>query len=237
MSFYSEFAPWYREVFPFREATYQFLCDHAGVQGSALLDAGCGPGSYCGRFLGDGFRVTGIDLDPKMIESASAAYPVGEFRCMDITALASLNRSFQLIYSIGNVLAYLSVERLEQFLGSVYEALEPGGSWIFQVVNWDYLLTQQEYTFPVITIDEGRVTFHRRYRHISPDHVAFEVWLSSGGDILFHEESKLYACSSETFLRLHAAAGFSLEGVYAGFDKSAFLKSRNSGLVMAFTKR
>ena len=236
MSFYSEFAPWYREVFPFREATYRFLGDHAGSAGSAVLDGGCGPGSYCGRFLSEGFRVTGIDLDPKMIDSAAAAYPAGEFRCMDIAALASLKSSFQLVYSIGNVLAYLSLDRLEQFLGDVYAALEPGGSWIFQVVNWDYLLCLQEYTFPVITIDDGQVAFHRRYRQISPEAVAFEVWLSSGERRLFHEQSELYPCSSEVFLRLHAAAGFSLDGVFAGFDKSAYLNSRNSGLVMAFRK-
>ena len=237
MSFYSDFAPYYELVFPFREQVYSFLREHAGVSGGAVLDAGCGPGHYCGMFLREGFRVTGIDLDGMMIDAASAAYPQGVFRCMDIAGIASLQSSFKLIYSIGNVLAHLPFESLEAFLGNVYAALETGGSWIVQLVNWDYLLTLRDYTFPVKVLAEGAVTFQRRYSQISPEGVVFEVLLTVEGKSVFNEQSQLYPFTSDLLLRLHQLAGFSLEGVYAGFDKSEFRKGRDSGLIMSYKKR
>ncbi len=236
MSFYSDFAPYYELVFPFREEVYSFLKEHAGRYGGAVLDAGCGPGHYCGMLLRDGFRVTGIDLDRMMIDSAAAAYPQGIFQCMDIAGIASLQSSFALVYSIGNVLAYLSFEKIEAFLADVYAALESGGFWIVQVVNWDYLLTLKDYTFPVKTLDGGAVTFHRCYSQISPEGVVFEVQLTVEGETVFNDQSHLYPFTSDRLLHLHQAAGFSLAGVYAGFDKSAFSKDRYSGLIMVFQK-
>ena len=58
MSLYSEFAPWYEQLFPFREEVYLFLREHAGTSGSRILDTGCGPGHYCDRFQRDGFPAT-----------------------------------------------------------------------------------------------------------------------------------------------------------------------------------
>jgi len=144
MSLYSEFAPWYEQLFPFREEVYLFLCEHAGTSGSSILDAGCGPGHYCARFQHYGFCSTGIDLDPKMIDEASASFPGSEFHCMSIEDISSLHRSFRLIYSTGNVVAHLSPARFSAFLQNVYTALEPGGC-------LNYILGLAEYRFPVKT--------------------------------------------------------------------------------------
>lgn len=236
MSFYSGFAPCYEQIFPFREGVYSFLREYAPPPCGIVLDAGCGTGHYCGRFFCDGYRVTGIDLDPKMIEVASANWPEVSFRCMDISSLGSLQPSFHLIYSIGNVLAHLPSSGLPSFLSTVYDALESGGFWIMQVVNWDYLLTQGEYTFPVKIIDNGTVEFHRRYPLVSPEEAVFEVELSRQGKTLFRERSRLYPVTSERYLRLHGEAGFVAEGLYPGFEKAEFMRDRNSGLVMVFRK-
>jgi SAM-dependent methyltransferase len=237
MSFYSEFAPFYDQFFPFREEVYSFLKQHAGCHGGAVLDAGCGPGRYCGRFMHDGFRVTGVDLDRKMIDAATVLYPEVTFRCMDIAGIASLAAPFQFIYSIGNVLAYLKPDGLAAFLGTVHASLEKGGRWIVQIVNWDYLLTLKEYTFPAKTFAAGSETFHRRYSLIEPERVVFEVQLSSGEETLFHESSILYPLTAEVLLSMHTVSGFSLEGIFSGFDASRFRNDRNSGMVMVFIKQ
>jgi SAM-dependent methyltransferase len=237
MSLYSEFAPWYEQLFPFREEVYLFLCEYAGTSGSSVLDAGCGPGHYCGRFQRDGFRSTGIDLDPKMIDEAAASSPESEFHCMNIADVATLRRSFRLIYSTGNVLAHLPSDRFSAFLQDVFTALEPGGCWIFQVVNWDYILGLAEYSFPVKTVGDGSVAFYRRYPLISQERVAFDVELVSGGQKVFYEQTTLYPLTADSLLQRHSAAGFSLTGIYAGFDKTPFNRERDSGLVMVFMKR
>ena len=236
MSLYSEFAPWYEQLFPFREEVYLFLREHAGTSGRSVLDAGCGPGHYCGRFQRDGFRSTGIDLDPKMIDEATASFPDSEFHCMNIADIATLRRSFRLIYSTGNVVAHLPPARFSAFLQDVYAALEPGGCWIFQVVNWDYILALAEYSFPVKTVGDGSVAFYRRYPLISQERVIFDVELVSGGQKVFNEQVTLYPLTADSFLQRHSAAGFSLTGIYAGFDKTPFNRERDSGLVMVFIK-
>ncbi|TLU53173.1 MAG: class I SAM-dependent methyltransferase [Chlorobium sp.] len=236
MSLYSEFAPWYEQLFPFREEVYLFLSEHAGTSGSSILDAGCGPGHYCSMFQHDGFRSTGIDLDPKMIDEAATSSPDSEFHCMSIENVASLRRSFRLIYSTGNVVAHLSPARFAAFLQNVYAALEPGGCWIFQVVNWDYILGLAEYRFPVKAVDDGSVAFYRRYPIISQERVIFDVELVSGGQKVFHEQTTLYPLTADSFLQRHSDAGFSLTGIYAGFDKTPFNRERDSGLVMVLMK-
>jgi len=236
MSLYSEFAGWYEQVFPFREEVYLFLCEHASHPGSAVLDAGCGPGHYCSRFHLDGFQATGIDLDPKMIAVAAATSPAVAYHAMDIAELASLKRSFRLIYSIGNVVAHLSPDRFSAFLGQVHAALEPGGCWIFQTVNWDYLLKLSEYRFPLKTVGDGSVFFNRRYLDISPEQVIFQVELLADNREIFSDQAILYPLTADDYLQCHETAGFALAGMYAGFDKTPFNSEQNSGLVMVFTK-
>jgi len=102
MSLYSEFAPWYEQLFPFREEVYLFLRKHAVTKGTCILDAGCGPGHYCSRFQRDGFLATGIDLDLNMVNEAATVFPDAEFHCMDIGSIASLHQSF------GSLLSQLS---------------------------------------------------------------------------------------------------------------------------------
>jgi 2-polyprenyl-3-methyl-5-hydroxy-6-metoxy-1,4-benzoquinol methylase len=237
MSFYSEFAVWYEQIFPFREEVYLFLREHAAPPGSTILDAGCGPGHYCSRFQLDGFRPTGIDLDPEMIAAASATSPAVTFHAMDIAELASLKQSFRLIYSIGNVVAHLSPDRFSAFLAQVHAALEPEGCWIFQTVNWDYLLTLSEYRFPLKTVGEGSLSFYRRYLDISPEQVIFDVELQADNQKIFSEQATLYPLTSDSFLQHHEAAGFTQEAIYGGFDKTPFSRKQNSGLVMVFTRR
>ena len=236
MSFYSEFAFCYEQLFPFREEVYLFLREHAAPPGSTVLDAGCGPGHYCRRFQQEGFRPTGIDLDPEMIAAASATSPTIAFHAMDIAELATLQQSFRFIYSIGNVVAHLSPGRFSAFLAQVHAALEPGGCWIFQTVNWDYLLSFTDYCFPLKTVGDPSLSFHRRYLDISPEQTIFDVELTAEERVIFNEQTTLYPLTADGFLQRHEAAGFSPEGTYGGFDKKPFSCDQNSGLVMVFTK-
>jgi len=237
MSLYSEFAFYYEQIFPFREEVYRFLCKHAAPAGCTVLDAGCGPGHYCRRFQQEGFRPTGIDLDSEMIAAAAATSPAIAFHAMDISELPTLKQSFRLIYSIGNVVAHLSPDSFSTFLDQVYAALEPGGCWIFQTVNWDYLLQFTQYHFPVKTVSDSSLSFHRRYLDISPEQAIFEVELMADDRMIFNDQTTLYPLTADDFLQRHEAAGFCMEGTYGGFDKTPFSREQNSGLIMVFTKR
>ncbi len=236
MSFYSEFAPYYEQVFPFREEVYAFLKGYAGVPGGAVLDIGCGPGHYSGRFARDGFAAVGIDLDSRMIGAAKGSYPKASFHCMDMADAGGLRGSFGLAYSIGNVLSHLSPGKLERFIAEVYALLAPGGCWVLQVVNWEAMLDRREYLFPVKTLDGGEMTFHRRYSGITPERVRFMFSLKRGDTSVFSEEFILYPVTSGRYLQLHERAGFICAGSYGAFGGEAFNRARSAALVMVFRK-
>jgi SAM-dependent methyltransferase len=235
-SFYSQFAPYYEQVFPFRAEVYNFLNGLAPSQGARILDLGCGPGHYCGRFSLDGYIAEGVDLDSNMIAAATAAYPGPTFRCGDIAGPDAFRGRYHLIYSIGNVLSHLSHASIEILADQIFQALEYSGYWVFQVVNWDYLLTRKEYSFAEKKIEDGQVSFYRTYPKITEREAYFDVRLMSEGKTLFQDRSTLYPMKSDSYDKLHLSRGFEFKGVYAGFDRSEFRKESDSGLVMVFRK-
>ena len=113
-----------------------------------------------------------------------------------------------------------------QFLDAVKDVLEPGAPWILQVMNWDYVLAQGAFTFPVIETSEG-LTFHREYRDISAAQVMFHTRLQSDVGVIFEDEVPLYPLRSADIARLHRERGFTPVdhfGSYAGdpFDPGLF---------------
>jgi SAM-dependent methyltransferase len=236
MSLYSEFSKYYEETFPLREEVYRFLKSYLPENGGHVLDLGCGPGHYCGKFQEDGYTAFGIDLDAEMINTARKNYPASSFSCMDMTDIYALHEKFDCIYTIGNVLAHIPNKTLYTLLPKVKNALHAGGYWIFQVVNWDYLLHLQHYTFPIKSLAKDTITFHREYETLSEAEVLFRTGMKSGDAFLFEEAVKLYPLRSDSYLEYHQKAGLDLCGVYADFKKSAFDKNVNSGMVFVFRK-
>ncbi|NTU57886.1 MAG: class I SAM-dependent methyltransferase [Chlorobiaceae bacterium] len=239
MSFYSRFAACYEQVFPFREEVYRFLLGHAGPADGSVLDVGCGPGHYCGRFARDGYRATGLDLDEAMVVEAGRHYPEAEFLCLDMRSAKTAGRGFRCIYSIGNVLAHLHREDLAPFIDSVHGMLVPGGCWIMQVMNWDALMTVRDYRFPDKTLKADGVpaVFQRRYSNIGRDSLTFSFSLNrTSGAEIFSERFTLYPVSGQEYVELHDAAGFRRSGVYADFSESPVRSDPGSGLVMAFVR-
>ena len=236
MSLYSEFYKQYEEAFPLREEVIGFLRNHFPKQGGAILDLGCGPGHYCGRFQQEGFSMMGIDLDEKMIEAARRRYPDARFECMDMNGIETIMAKFDTIYSIGNVVAHITPAQLHTLLPVISKLLHPGGYWVFQIVNWDYLLTLARYTFPVKPLAGGIITFHREYEGISEELVTFHTFMQSENKLLFDERLPLYPLRSDDYLKLHSAAGFHPTGLYADFNKKEYKQDADSGAVYVFRK-
>jgi SAM-dependent methyltransferase len=239
MSFYADFAEYYEAVFPYREPVYAFLAEHLTGPAQRILDVGCGTGHYCGRLAAAGHRVVGIDLDPEMVAVAEREYPGVDFRCLDMVDVAALagespGAAFNLIYCLGNVAAHLPRERCREFLHQLARLLAPGGRWIFQVVNWDHILTHDAYRFPDKKIGEEGVVFQREYREITSAGLRFRTRLCSPEWTIFTGEVRLYPVRVAEYLTLHAATGFVLEGHYADYRRTPFVPHANSGSIYVF---
>lgn len=239
MSFYAEFAEHYEAIFPFSEAVYALLRRYILPENQRCLDVGCGTGHYCGRLAADGFDAVGIDLDAAMIAHARQHYPQAAFHVLNMLDIINLlardhnpaltqhnAHLFDAAFCIGNTAAHLTQAQFAQFLDSVQRVLKPGAPWILQVMNWDYVLERESFTFPVIEAPQG-LTFHREYRAISEAQVTFHTRLQSGPDVIFEDETPLYPLRTQDIVRFHRGRGFTFVdhfGSYAGaaFDPTVF---------------
>lgn len=86
------------------------LADAMLARGSAVLDAGCGPGRHAGHLHQAGHRVVGVDLDPYLIQAAEADAPGPRYVVGDLAELTlpqDVPQPFDLILCAGNVITFL----------------------------------------------------------------------------------------------------------------------------------
>jgi SAM-dependent methyltransferase len=236
VSFYSDFADYYEQVFPFREEAYAFLRRCLLSPSGRILDAGCGTGHYCGRLAADGFQVVGIDLDPKMIEVAQARYPKAAFRRLDMREVGRLPGPFAGAFCIGNTVSHLSRDELGAFLRDLSPRLLPGAPWIVQPMNWDYILERGGYVFQPRRVGDA-VSFERAYTDLSEDRVRFATRLLVQGAPVFEGDVWLHPIRTADYRQLHADAGLDLIEQRGDFQGRAFDAHADTGNVLVFRKR
>ncbi len=81
---------------------YECILSLIPISGSSILDFGCGKGDFFGFLKEKGIDVKykGIDINRKLIETASHNYPGAEFMTSDIDS-AMLSENFDYIISCG----------------------------------------------------------------------------------------------------------------------------------------
>jgi SAM-dependent methyltransferase len=234
VGFYSEFAEYYEAVFPYREEVHLFLRSCLPSDTRRLLDAGCGTGHYCGRLAADGLEVVGVDLDPQMIEVARRNYPTATFHCRNMLEIGALPRPFDFVFCIGNVAPHLTQKEFAEFVAQVKSLLRPGGVWVFQVVNWDYVLARGSYPFRPRKLGMGDAVFLREYRDVSESRVRFATRLVDGKRTVFEGDLWLYPVRTDDYLRIHRDGGFELVAHFADFERAPYTTTTDGGSVFVF---
>lgn len=96
------------------------------LEGSKVLDVGCGNGRDCKYISQKGFNVNGIDLSVGMLEIAKERVPNGKFEIMDITDITYPDNSYDGIISNCS-LFHIPAEELPKTLSSFRRVLKPNG--------------------------------------------------------------------------------------------------------------
>ena len=106
-----------------------------------ILDLGCGPGLYAKRLSDMGYRVTGMDFSRRSIEYAKNHDSKTEYIYKNYLEI-DYTDSFDAVLLIYCDFAALTPDERHTLLQRVYQALRPGGLFIFDVFT-EKLFTQK----------------------------------------------------------------------------------------------
>jgi SAM-dependent methyltransferase len=108
------------------------LAREHGLAGDRVLDVACGTGKSFLPLLERGYRVTGCDISPAMLEIAAAKVPQARLLEADMRLLPDVGR-FDLVTCVDDALNYVHGEReVVETLRGIRRSLAPDG-----VVLWD----------------------------------------------------------------------------------------------------
>lgn len=145
--FFDNYADRYdQEVFTQNtEAEVAFIIEHAALPaGGAILDMGCGTGRHSVPLAKRGYRVTGVDLSPGMLEiarkRAAAASVEVEWVPSNAADFARPDAFDAVICLCEGAMCLLSdaddpLERDMQILRNIQQSLRPGGMLIMTVLS------------------------------------------------------------------------------------------------------
>ncbi len=118
---------------------YAAVAANLPSDGMAILDLGCGPGTFLGNYAGRFDTALGVDLARAQIDYAKAKYGTERVRFEAGNAMRYVReRQFDAVVSI-EVIEHLPVEETQPFLQSVFQLLSPGGTLILATPNYSSL--------------------------------------------------------------------------------------------------
>jgi SAM-dependent methyltransferase len=112
------------------------ILKHREIQSGLIVELGCGSGLSAEILHQSGYQVLGIDISEAMVAIAQSRVPTAEFQVASLftAAIPPCNA----VISIGECLSYAfdanSDTVLDALFQRIYQALSPGGVFIFDVV-------------------------------------------------------------------------------------------------------
>lgn len=112
----------------------EYGAEHGAKQ---VLDCACGTGEISLRLAKRGYRVTGVDLSPEMLQIAQQkTYRSGmriPYVCQNICSLQSHNPANAIVCACDGVNYLTALEDVLAFFRSAHQALTPGGLLLFDI--------------------------------------------------------------------------------------------------------
>lgn len=221
MSIYDLIAENYSDIFPCDENSVRFIKSMAQSAGAGILDAGCATGDTAIELAKSGYDVTGIDLNSRMIHIAgnkikNLRHKV-QFHVMNMLDIDKLG-IFNLILCFGNTLPHLQpVTEVNKFFIKAGTCIPDNGSFIFQILNYDRILSEHKIEFPVIENDS--FIFRRNYAFPDSGLILFNIeFKDKKTGLVYSGSTDLLPLRQKQLLSLLEKTGFKNINVYSDYD-------------------
>lgn len=226
--FYTSIAEYYSEIFPFNPAQIAFVEKQMGVfDGKTLLDVGCATGELAFHLAGRGARVTAIDLNKSLLAKAREyrSHENVNYQWANMLHIARLfgRAKFDGVVCLGNTLVHLmNPMQMRDFFSGVLTVLRPGGIFVLQILNYDFIFQEKPSELPLI--ETGNILFKRTYQYeAGTREIIFNTCLTvkQTGETI-ENSTELLGLGSADLTMLMDVAGLKEIMLYGGFDGRPF---------------
>lgn len=239
MGFYDQIAKYYDDIFPISKDTVSFLKASIGNSSKDVLDIACGTGMYAIELSNEGYKLSAIDLDERMIENLNNKVNKDNLKIKflqgDMKELGEKfkKHSFDAVYCIGNSLVHIdSFTEIKELFISIKELLKGEGKFIFQIINYDRIICKGIKSLPTIINNDVPLEFERYYDYDKlKNKVIFKTVLSVKNEKI-ENSICLTPLTCDKAIDLLHEAGFYEINVYGDFKGNKFDKDNSYALVI-----
>ncbi len=220
---YNLIAENYSSIFPLEGEKLSFIGSYCNTKDMRILDIGCATGDLAIELAKQGFAVSGIDLNRKMIEIAKERIRDKDisvdFKVLNMMDL-SADEKYDCVLCLGNTLPHITTWKdLNGFVELLYKVLNKNGYFIFQILNYDKILKDKKIEFN--RIESREYIFEREYPEIGEDGIIFRIKYY---DKITHEEyadsTKLLPIRKNKILECLSRNGFADAECFSGYKKT-----------------
>ncbi|MFC1489835.1 class I SAM-dependent methyltransferase [Candidatus Latescibacterota bacterium] len=203
-------------------------------KGSKLLDVGCGYGRHIAPLAKHGVDVTGCDLSPHMLtEAQKKLKKIGKTNKLVRCDMRSLpfGKKFDFACNMFNSFGYFESEDDNfRVLKSISDVLKPGGLFLLDLVNRDFLLRM----FNKKDWFEKKGTYTLEKKRFDPITNRSEIdvtVIDKTGKKDYHHSIRVYSFTEISMLL--EAAGLEVQAVFGGFSGEKYDWNHDRMLILS----
>lgn len=246
--FYSNLAHYYHHLFPLNPITAQWVRSYMTFPEGEILDVGCATGQLALALLESPGPVCSVPhvyaLDPdenmlNLLQQSANEKALTPQLTLLRGGMADLNtlfhpNTFHLVLCLGNTLVHLlTLLAIQKFFQDVFSRLRSGGVFLFQIVNYTRLFTQNVWELPVL--DKPEVSLTRQYRSEKTTlQFITTLTIKESGAVLTNETT-LFPLQYHQVIPIIHQIGFQILATLGSFSGEAW-ETTSPALIMALKK-
>jgi glycine/sarcosine N-methyltransferase len=204
------------------------------------IDIGCGTGADSIALARNGLNVTGYDTSEKMLQKAKLNSKQRNLRIRfsstPVQSAGTGNHSkFDIVVSLGNAIANISPAVLSKIIRKVYKLLKPGGSFIFQILNYNSVRKADK---RIVNITSGKGNMFIRFYDFEKHKLIFNVLRVNESNVKEYDliTTELFEYKRADLKALLNKSGFNKIEYYSDLNKSKFEQKTSKDLLVIAVK-